>query len=75
MQATIASAALVLPTDKPLSLSPKFQCYKIATSIYDPLPSGTVTVILGRSGSPSQRFIVYPVIIEIYKEKLNLWLM
>lgn len=62
---TVASATLDLPTDKPLALAPKIQCYKNATSIYDPLPSGTVVMSLGRSGLTSQGFILYPEIIEI----------
>jgi hypothetical protein len=60
-----------LATIKSLALATKIQCYKIATVIYDSLPSGAVEMILGRTGLTSQGFIVHPGIIDsIFKEEI-----
>lgn len=63
IHATEGSAALDLATDTPLSLSPKAECYKLPTGLYDLLPSGTVGIILKSSGLISQGFIVYSGIV------------
>jgi hypothetical protein len=44
---------------KETGTKPKTQCSKITTEVYGPLPSGTVRVILGRSGLTSQGFTVH----------------
>ena len=64
--------ALDLATDKHLALSPKIQSYNIATGVYGLFPSGTVRIILGRSGLTSQGFTVHPGIInEDFKGEIN----
>jgi len=62
--ATEGSAALALATDAPLTLSPKVESNKLTTGVYGPFPSGTVGIILGRSGSTSQGFIVHPGVVD-----------
>ena len=52
-----------LATDVPLTLSLKVECSKLPTGAHDPLSSGTVGIILGRSGLTSQGFIVHPGIV------------
>lgn len=64
MHDTAGSFAVDLATNKHLPLSPKPQCYKITTGVYGPSPSGTVGMILGRSGLTSQGFIVHPRIVD-----------
>ena len=47
-----------------LTLSLKVECYKLTTDVYDPLTSGTVGIILGRSELTSQGCIVHPGIVD-----------
>lgn len=54
--------ALDVATDRPPTLSPKADCYKLITGMY--WPSGAVWIILGRNGLTSQRFILHPSIVE-----------
>lgn len=54
-----------LATDTPPTLSPEVECYKLATGVYGPLPSGTAGTILGRSGLPFPGFIVCPGIVDV----------
>jgi hypothetical protein len=65
---------LDLTTYAPLSLSPKVECYKLNTDVNGPLPSGTVEIILERSGLTSQGFIVHPNIVDWdSKEEIKSW--
>ena len=47
-----------------LTLTPKMECYKLTGEVYGPIPSGTVGIILGRSGLTSQGFIVHPGVVS-----------
>lgn len=49
---------------KHLTLSTQIPCYKIATGVYGPLPTGKRGIIMGGSTLTSQGFIVYPKIID-----------
>ena len=43
-----------LDTNIPLTLSPKVECYKLTTGVYDPLSLVIVGIILGRSRLTAQ---------------------
>jgi dUTPase len=74
MHATEGSAALDLTTDTfCFTFSPKVECYKLTTGVYGPFPSGTVEIILGKSGLTSQGFIVHPGVVDgNSKEKIKI---
>jgi hypothetical protein len=48
LYATEGSVVLDLATDNLLIFSPKAEYYKLTTGVYNPLPLGTVGVILGK---------------------------
>lgn len=55
--------ALDLATD-PSFIIPKEEDCKLTTGMYGPLPSGTVGIILGRSGFTPQWLMVYPGLVD-----------
>lgn len=64
---------MYLATDRPLTLSPKVECYKLTTGVHGPLPPGTIGKILVRNGLTSQGFIVHPGIVDVdSKEEIKI---
>ena len=62
-----------LATDVPFTLSPKVECYKLITGVHGFVLSGTVGIILGRSGLTSQGLTVHPGIVDRYsKEEIRI---